>query len=1361
MSVDQPGKGYVEPGTLKDPVGYLTEPLSWERAKQGVKEAVTELEGKPWWYKATALPLLDVAKGALGPTVGEATARFTGGETPAQAINTAVSGVAGFEKGGPLHGADLAEEKVLKTKVPFTDEPVFGSLVSLGAQAAIPSSMAEKGAAKALSMLPSGSSKLAQVGARAVGTGLGAMPEAMAQTVAGSVLSPNKENTPAKAAVMGGTGAFLLGAGLGTLVGAISPRIPKAGEAPAVVGTLSRADLDEMSRSAEMMFMNPVDPGLYPPDFKIGVLTDIPKKAPTSVDMVVDPGTGQVTALFTNVNAKTGATIEALRIPDVETATKLKSWAIGNGVSVNWSDSFMTSSKFQELRHILDPDIGTGTFSWHPATGKIPEAYGLEPGATGVARKTPGVQETQLVDDYGPPSDWKTDQAEVVIDAEGNVKLRPVQLAETRLPEERGLYTNADSPNSLKRNVVLEDTVKKDRFVRPDDAKTAPEAPVVDDRGVPIARRPLTEERPPLPEFTEANVPGQAILDLDAVAKAVQQPDPRFSSPTLKQRVQKFFYQRGLRGPVDEAALKLAIQASQTVQRASDDLLRATKAKLGASTFDALDRDLYRYFKGEMVNGKRLSMNDIATKHPQLTQEARNFAEKLMQEKTANDARIRELGGIPDELAELRDEGKLDLYLQRRYLAFALPKGRWYQKLQHADMAQTLKEGAQAIADEMVKGKKNKEVSVEAVIGEIEKILRERPDLKTMGSRGEVGRTFSALLEKKNIDPRIRKLMGEIDSGMASIAMSLGTQRGIIARLELMQEVAANPKWSSATRDPATGRTFQVPAVMSNGAARGRWVNQEVYEAIGNVGKIEASSHAFVRELLGVVKGNQVAMGGIGPMLNNLYGNLSSGVLAGGLDVTRPLKSGRSFKKAWQAIQDYRADPTGKTGLGWAVMEARRVGADYFGFGHEEIGSPAARKFIAEVDRAFKDPKNQSMWSLWGAINKAYGSYRNLQGHLGEALDFTDRFFRMQSYMALREKFIADYVARGAESRIAKMGLLNGSGEQAVSEAAARLAARRINQSFWNPTYIAPAFDKIRKGAAGIASPYATAAFETARIYASLPTRMLEEPELALRLAATATLVGTAVGANGLLRQYNDIRDEEVDAARATMTKSKEHYRPLSVAMAWRDAKGRIQLWDVSKMWDPLRYLTGSPDDHWMRRVLYNFATSPVEGGAGEVVARRAATNLGMISPEPDFNNTPPLFSRGGGLAFLRELGNNSLLPGITKHWEQAAKRTGGFEPLGIDPASKYVEPYTAGQTAFRMLGGSNIEPVTPGAGPSMMAKQAEFGRSMSDLDRAMRSIASSNVSPEEKKRRFAVINAERNRLLEQERSNRLLRQAQ
>ena len=1030
----------------------------------------------------------------------------------------------------------------------------------------------------------------------------------------------------------------------------------------------------------------------------------------------------------------------------------------------------------------------------------------------------------------------KPDAVEILVDSKGEMHARPVHVGDTALPEDLSPATQIEdiskafedtriTANGPTEVATVADLRKlgfnKDstggsgigggsyKGSKPEDVPVG----FIGGRGgggnggkkPPIAGGPLIPELPPgaqRPDPTAAWA-DRPHADLEEAIKYVSQ--TLNATRKVSDVLAGTFVSNHLRGPTWWSAWKTSYQASQILQRTSDEIFQFARKTFKGKVLDEADKALYDFFKRGASNNAaetKMAWANVEKHIPEnLRAKAKEFSFNMLAEKEALDGKLRALGYTPEDLGWQREAGLVDAYLTRRYMLYAMPQGRYGKSITSGKNKWRLDEGIDFIRSQLKET--NPEVTPSQVTEMVLDLLKESDPLAAI-KQSAAGSRYSplkSLIKREEIPKPIRNLLGEIESGQAGIAMSLSTQRALVARFELLHDLhAKGPMVWSDGAVPALDRTYKIPDNRAFGPLAGKYVDRDIFEGVTHLPKADVGSHEFVRKVLGFTKGNQTALGGVGPLLNSTFGNLWSGVLAGGLDIGRVGKSAKAFKTALRALIDYSNDPSGFTGAGALVIEARRHGADFFGFGHEEIGSPAARKFLEEIEREFPKGKTD-LFDVMGKLNDiTFKQLSKLQEKGGWLLDMNDRLFRMQSYIVLREKFLADLAKRGKKSTLYKEGLLSdpepgqwveirnkfgdiegytkyiqqkadevrlvsrgyfggddklsttlkGVSNQAwgkyyedpevkrILEAAAKMAARRINQSFWNPSFIAKPLDRLRKSAMGVITPYATASFETARINGMLMQRLAKEPDLWFRLAGAAAVTGAAVGANGLLRHLNDISDEQVAEAMAQVPEYQKGYRPATSPMAWRDSKGRIQLWDYTRQFDPLRYFVGAGTDPMWARFAFNMLGNAAEGGAAEGPLQGASAALGLTSPQPGAR--PPGIATPRAEKVLRFLFDTSLLPGAARNVYNAARLSDvdmTVPLIGNLGARGGLEPQlTTGQAVAKGLGISNIVPMENDSLP----RAIEMSGRIKKIESEMRTIINSNLPDDEKERRLDAL---------------------
>ena len=602
--------------------------------------------------------------------------------------------------------------------------------------------------------------------------------------------------------------------------------------------------------------------------------------------------------------------------------------------------------------------------------------------------------------------------------------------------------------------------------------------------------------------------------------------------------------------------------------------------------------------------------------------------------------------------------GDADLYAARMYYSKMLKPGEWAKRAPQ----KVLIEGQDFLRRQAEK--RGVFMTDAEVADEVNKFLNARDingnpvDAFEAFKASSLGQPFKHLKRLQDLPEPLRNLMGEVHSGIYRLATSLGIQRGLVAQLTLMEEIAANPQWASIGPQPGW---VKIPALPAYGKAGGMFVSPEVAEAVINLPDTLSRGQAILQSLIGLQKANIIIASPRAHVRQHIQSMLS-GVLAGGVDPTRPVQSLTNMQYAARVMDAYHKNPSG-SGLAELMQEAKALGAVDVGFGSAEIKS-AERKMLEAVSEAIQSPGTKN---LWGLLPKLRSISEKFYDRAGRAYESSDQFFRLASYLSQRDNLMR----AGMPLKVAR-----------------EEAARRVAMSFVSPGNVSDAVNKLRRGMGGVVNPYLTPIVEEARIAATLPERFKTEPDLKWRLGAFGMIVGTGYGSFRALQHFNGISDEEVAAARAIQPQGQQAFRTAQLPLAWRDEKGRVQFMDLSWMHTGLQLMRGDPSDAMWRRVLANTLYLPVSGGGLEGETRRFIESTGLVTPAPQ----PPELREGeAGLMEMMQRLNAIGLFGPTVIGEAA--RTG--QQAGLwGYQSPYREQLTPGQAASKVLG-VPIAPVT------------------------------------------------------------------
>lgn len=769
-----------------------------------------------------------------------------------------------------------------------------------------------------------------------------------------------------------------------------------------------------------------------------------------------------------------------------------------------------------------------------------------------------------------------------------------------------------------------------------------------------------------------------------------------------------------LRGKADIASLvSMGEMAKKGVK--PDGYFELLKKRLPSKQlWTAFDRDI-----AQLAEGK-LKTEDMEVRHGPLWKEVRKYFEPMLTRVQELDRRIAELGGISDDLIALRDQGALDQYLARMYRAYYLPKGEW------ARIApQHLIDGAVDFLYREATQPGGSGWNRSQIVREVQDMLGSEDPIQHLLKSGAVGGNWKNLLRRKEIPAPLRALMGEENSGAVRLSATLAKQESIVRNLEFWQMVSSR----SDVFSPELTATHSVhipPMAAKYGKAAGGYVTPEVGALLNGPNFIK-DQHGFIsalNSLGGYVKGNEIARGGLKPWVNNVLGNFWYSTLAGGLDpLTHPRNTAKGFYHAALAMKSFRENG-GISGLGMLVKEAEQFGLDLSGFGQNEMSGQSPKVLRALEDAILRKPV-MSHYDQLKAMAKVVGE-KSADGFNAPsaAYDYIDRYFKLANYIALREKF----VTKGKPL-----------------EEAAMLAAHRVNQSFPNSARPAPIADAVRSKGFGAVAKYFTFQAEDGRIHAMLPKRLSPilldgsknpnfEPDLMWRVLYMGGLMKGALKGMDVWRRENGISDEEVEHERKLRTARQAAYRPLLIALPFRDNDGRVQFIDASAVFAMSKFIQGHPRVPMAENVAMNVATAPVAGTPAEDWARTQAAKVGVGKPISAFEK-PLLPGEDLTMAIFNQILDLGLAPRAIQRAGNDLRKAGVGGYLG-----KTEEPFTLGQAAANQAGFS----VVPGnSGPMKAANAAEFKGDLAELRRQIQSVSTSGRGDEEKARIIDALNAE------------------
>jgi hypothetical protein len=798
------------------------------------------------------------------------------------------------------------------------------------------------------------------------------------------------------------------------------------------------------------------------------------------------------------------------------------------------------------------------------------------------------------------------------------------------------------------------------------------------------------------------------------------------------------------RGPLDMQRAIREVQSAQHFESLRNETYQALRSQFpNEQLFADFDRDLAKLARGwkrdpgsalavrkpsqAVVEGstklaktseappqsKRFSFEEMESKWGEKFRPVRSYVERMLREIDELDARIAKLGGIPESAIIFRELGLIDTYLARSYLAYILPKGEWAKRMP----ADIFDEAVNFLMQQ--KALNDKGWTEATLLAELREIVNAEDPLAAFLKHPQLGKSYKNLRTREALPGPIRKMLGEVDSGMVQVATTLANQRAILANLESWDYIVnhvdlngVNDWFSPGFREDLHSTPLPDNAKLF-GRAAGGYVKKEIFEAMAPQGESRNNVLAAIRAITGIFKGNLVSptVAGLRSLYNSTVGGIYSGMISGGLELYKPHKAGQQMVQAFKAMRDFEKDPTGFTGQGALMLEMRRLGADWAGNTATEIGSTDAT-FMRELDKILpKLGPAATLWDVLTAYTKTAGrAYKAWQGKGAYVLDFGDRLFRTQAYIGLRQEYLDEFL---------KMGY----NPQDAINSAAKKAADDVNRSFFNAVHTAPIVDKARKYGGGIVAPFLTSIYEDHRINFMLPRRMAQDPKLMFKMLGNLSTLGAVYAGSMYLGGYRTAADvEQIREDAANYTRRQRYYRPVILPMPWRDANGKTQFLDLTQAWLPFRLMAGHPDEPLFKRLMTNLFTGPFEGSpSGDAIDKHMET-AGLARPMAPYQ---PMEGEAGVAAALDSLSRAGVLPRGYSAATTILRESGATDAFGKPGRT------STGMTPGQAVGNALGAPLMPASNPD--ARSLETNIMRGDLRKQVRSNARSNRTDDQK----------------------------
>ncbi len=612
---------------------------------------------------------------------------------------------------------------------------------------------------------------------------------------------------------------------------------------------------------------------------------------------------------------------------------------------------------------------------------------------------------------------------------------------------------------------------------------------------------------------------------------------------------------------------------------------------------------------------------------------------------------------------------------------------------------------------------------------EVQRILDARDPIDEF-IKSDISKPWRKLLNDPNRMPKpFKDLFGYETSGVLRVAFANAKLHATVNTLKIWNDLVVTDP-SIFSRQRLGEFTVPVPNdVVRYGAAAGGYMRDD-FKSLLSAGNASGTATKMLRGLFAPMKVSKILLN-TGSWVANIIGNPFYAMNSLGLDITRPLESGRSYDLATKALlHDFRSRPSTTRGdfaskslvksrkefkaalkdndeLAAIVLEARRLGVVDAGVGAEELDNLGRNRLFTQLEKGHRQLKKDA---------SGLDHLANLRDSLALASNGNARFIvngqanldnvpKLASYISLRQKF----VNRG-------MSLQD----------AAETAARDVLDSF--PVNTSRSGGRIQEAVAsapGLFEPLARFATENVRVMATLPGRMLKDKEVALKMMMNAGIVYGAFNALQYMNRARGITKEYEAALLDNETKKNKSFRPLMFVLPFFKENDEPLVIDASSYIPFAALLKGSPEIPAMTRVAWNMIVDSTLGSgiSGDALAKYAE-EAGIWKK---FDDWKPVQAERSPLKFAVDVLRQYALPAtLSQQWNFSRKA--GEQPTmpeGLEmlaPGGKYMgrteEPMTA---TDRVLGTIGIRTVPRSAGEGSLgfrAAENELGREMQELDK-------------------------------------------
>jgi len=688
-----------------------------------------------------------------------------------------------------------------------------------------------------------------------------------------------------------------------------------------------------------------------------------------------------------------------------------------------------------------------------------------------------------------------------------------------------------------------------------------------------------------------------------------------------------------------------------------------------------------------------------------------------------NQAELARRGLLASDAVEAQLDGVSEsgMWLPRMYKRYLMGRRNWIRRIDGSDMRRWVEAAMQTLKRQ---GKETSMYEVEAILNSI---LDGSPQDAAVALRNEFGYGTPSkhLRKRKDLEPWMREMLGEIVDGTYTLAHGLAMQDALLARHRAIDDIVERGMGIDvfAPGDPNTPQGFirvgageeKGAAAKKYGALNGKMVSPAVAGTIKAVheASLTDSKHLAKQLLRGMEKAwkfSVITVGSGGPQYAQLVQSFLSSVVSG---ATTPFSRGSAkyrdlFKRAMS--NDLTKQERQLVDL------AREYGIDTVSFGQLTMQDESGR-FARNLLNTMEVKNGESFVdSMYDALAKTGHKASDIADKLSDVQDiYLDRMWKFVAFMDLHAK-----------------GVKKGLDTDAAAEKAA-VAIKRYYTDLSNPGALARVVSDIPF----IGNIFIRPAMDAQRMLYfaakdAVTQAMQGDYEMVKRISKlVSSLVIFHYGSEGMVRLMGG--DPEAIKASQSEYQQRAGWR---VVMPLKTAEDQFIVLNLSTYFDAMRAFSGPPGSNAVERVLASYAMLPFENSLTSSFTGEFLENTtGLPTIQPDFVNQRRL-GELGAKQFMSQTGIGAMKPFHasrdffrTRAGQQLMdtqvgemiREHGGEEILGMRKPHPMQEPLSPATFAARLIQ-PKLEPVGARSKTAALQRvQRNINRLMSEYRQALK----------------------------------------